>query len=300
MVPRRFNHLSAVASLGMIGSVQVQSQPPTCGMTGHFDHATNHHGVRRVHTGEGALFYTAPLAVNTDGAPTSYHPDDPRGNGGLAINTICNGANAILPDGTKINYRNCDQLIEAYRRAKAAGWTDPASPRMDFYGIASRRYVPCLNDRGYFVSRTAQPADPSVRDECEQRRYLNALELPFSKYPSHVSFTGRGVGKRDVAVVHNPVTGRTEYSIMGDAGGKRSLGEVSVFAAKFLKDRSFDPRSRRETYRLAIAKAHVLILANEQVQPPYTLEKIRREGEAAFQRWGGQSRLLACMAEHPR
>lgn len=273
------------------------AQPLQCGSTGSFAHATRHDGTRTVRTGTGFLFYAAPLAVNTDGAPTSYHPDDPGGSAGLAINTICNGANARMPNGQVIDYSRCPELIAAFRQAKAAGWTNPAKPRMDFYAVASRNGRPCVipsgEYAGYFVSTTSQVADAS-KDSCDQERYLNSLTLPFAIYPGHSNFTNRGVGKKDIVVIHNPANGRVEYGIIGDRGPRWGLGEVSVHFARYLRNLPANPRTRRETYAYVVPRANVLILSAATIEPPYTLEKIRAEGSRAFEQWGGMQRFDAC------
>ena len=147
-----------------------------CGMRFDFVHPTKHAGDRIIYEGDGALFFTTPFAVNTDGAPTSYHPDDPWGNAGLAINTICNGANARLPDGRRLDYSECRDLVGAFRQARAAGWRANGVPRMEFYGVATQdaeNAVPCtIPDgpyAGYFVSTTSQVADASrERRGCAQ------------------------------------------------------------------------------------------------------------------------------------
>lgn len=175
------------------GQTDVASDPAQCDMAFGFAHETRNEGVRAIYEGDGALFFTTPYAVNTDGAPTSYHPDDPYGNQGLAINTICNGANVRLPDGQRIDYSNCQALVNAFREARDAGWVDARAPRVEFYGVATKgssgdeRFEPCLISsgpyEGYFVSTTSQVNDPE-RGRCEQERYLNALELPFIIVPS--------------------------------------------------------------------------------------------------------------------
>lgn len=286
----------------LAATAPAQSQTTTCSMDGAFTHKTQHHGSRTVRTAEDALFFTAPLAVNTDGAPNSYHPDDPWGRS-KAINTICNGANARLPSGRTLNYSSCRELITAFEEAKASGWAAPGKPRMDFYGIAAVGSKPCLIESGplagYFVSTTSQEADPS-KPVCDQDRYLNSLELPFAIYPGHRNFTSRGVGKRDVVVIRNPVNGRTEFGIIGDRGPRWGLGEVSVHFARHLRDLERMPATRRDTYRFGVPKAHVLILSGVEIKPPYTLDKIRREGAAALAAWGGNERFETCIARFGR
>jgi len=73
---------------------------PACNLPGSFAHATRSDGTRTVRTGQGALLFTAPLAVNTDGAPNSYHPDDPWGrrvaSALMVFNLVGDAANATV------------------------------------------------------------------------------------------------------------------------------------------------------------------------------------------------------------
>lgn len=256
-------------------------------------------------SGSRAFFFTTNFAVNTDGAPNSYHPDDPGGNGGKAINTICNGVNVHKQDRTKLDYRNCSELITQYRLAKASGWAVSGVPRVDFYGIATsdgnRFGQPCIISEGpfagYFVSQTALPADTS-RPFCDQARYLNALDLPFTIVPRNSRFTAQGVGRGDAVVLFNPQTAVLEYAVVGDIGPSDGLGEASVFLANSLRKKQVLPRTRKETYNLAVTKVHALFLPDARISPPYTLSRIREEGANAFQAWGGRARLDACIAEH--
>src|SRR5690606_30870851 len=111
--------------------------------------------------------------------------DDPWGSH-KAINTICNGANAVLPDGRKLDFTHCGELIAAFNEARQGNWNTAGAPTMEFYGVAAHGPVPCVIQSGpyagYFVSTTSLEADKS-KDVCDPERYLNALEIPFSIYP---------------------------------------------------------------------------------------------------------------------
>lgn len=288
-------------SVAAHGATSQEVTHGSCQLTKGFDHPTKHSGTQPVFTDQASLFFTAPMAVNTDGAPTSYHPDDPYGSEGKAINTICNGANAILPDGTKLNYSRCRDLVAAYREAKAAGWENENRPRMQFYGVASNGHTPCTIKNGeysgYFVSTTSLAADPG-KSNCDQDRYLNSLDIPFAIYPNARAFKERGVGKKDVVVYFNPANGVVEFGIIGDRGPRWGMAEGSVAFARALNMRTDDPQSRKDTYRFGVAKVHALMLANASLEPPYTRENVRQRAQEAFDDWGGRARFDACVAEH--
>lgn len=284
----------ATMSVAFVSAVEAAD----CGMSKAFTHATKHHGKRTVYSDGDSLFFTAPMAVNTDGAPISYHPDDPGGSNGKAINTICNGANAIMPDGSKLNYSQCSALIDAYRKAKASGWDDPMRPRMDFFGVAAKGYTPCIIKdgpyAGYFVSTTSLSAD-DAKPLCSQERYLNSLEIPFAIYPNAKAFKSRGVGKKDIVVYYNPALDSIEYGIIGDRGPSWGLAEGSVAFAKALNQRTDNPKTRKDTYNFGVRKVHALVLPNASLEPPYTLENVRKRAREGFEAWGGRKRFDTCI-----
>jgi len=267
---------------------------PACNLPGSFTHVTRHDGSRIVRTGDGALLFSAPLAVNTDGAPNSYHPGDPWGRR-LALNNICNGANAILGNGRKLDYRNCPQLIAAFEQSKRSGWQ---SPKIQFYAVATANGRPCIipagKYAGYFVSTTSLPAD-SRKPVCDPRHWLDSNSVPFAIYPGHRNFTSRGVGTGDLVVIRNPATGRFAYGIIGDRGPAWGLGEVSLAFASDLRGGAPLPTTRRETYRYGLPNSQVLILSNSNMREPYTPERIKAEAEKAFRAWGGAERLQRCL-----
>lgn len=281
-------------------AIGVQSNTVDCGLKRSFTHQTRHYGPSDVFTDQSSLYFTTGMAVNTDGAPNSYHPDDPFGVKGLAINTICNGATAIVPGGGRIDYRRCKDLVIAFRAARAAGWKDPSKPRMDFYGVASTGYVPCISKAeaysGYFVSTTSVVANPNA-EICDQSRYLNSLEIPFAIYPNARNFTQRGVGTKDAVVYFNPANGAIDFGMIGDRGPTNGLGEGSVAFAKTLRKSSTNPVSRRDTYKFSVPKIHGLMLPDASIKAPFTPENVRKQAKEAFDQWGGEARLSACIKQ---
>ncbi len=285
------------------------SEVTQCGLNQEFRHRTRGHGSKKVVFSPEALVFRSHYAVNTDGAPTSYHPDDPWGTQGKAINTICNGANIVDVDGTRVNYNQCRKLVELFKQARDSGWSHEGAPKTDFYGVATvgssvtDKHAPCINDqapyKGYMVSTTALIADPS-RDRCDQARYLNSLEVPFIIMPRHRHFRSKGVNVGDLAVVYHPSSQTRLYAIVGDIGPSWGLGEGSVHIAKVLNGKDEDPKTRKEVYSYATPDVVTLMLPGERMSPPYTLERIQVSGESAFRRFGGQSRLNACIDDLDR
>lgn len=277
-----------------------------CGLEDRFVHQTKHDGDRPVFTGSGAIAFQANYAVNTDGAPTSYHPDDPWGSKGLAINTVCNGVDVTLADGTKYDYSKCRELVPAFETARDGGWTADSGPRVRFYGAATvgssgdAANTPCINDaapyEGYLVSTTSLIADPS-KGRCDQSRYLDSLELPFIIYPGNQEFTSRGMGLRDLVFIFDPKTGRETFAIVGDRGPGWGLGEGSVKIGKVMNGTGDNPASRRDTYRFGSKEIVTIVFTDTTLQPPYTAEAVAAAGEAALADFGGRDRASACATE---
>lgn len=280
-------------------SLAAQSTFAACNIDGVSIHPTRSEGNRRIYGDETNLFFTSGLAVNTDGAVTSYHPMDPWGSNGKAINTICNGANVRNSANQILDYRQCAELIRNFDRARNGGFAADVLPRVDFYAVATKDGRPCIVSEGiyagYFVSTTSLIADSS-KDVCDPTRYLDSLSVPFSIYPNHANFKDNGVSKGDIVVTYNPATDRLEYSIIGDRGPKWGLAEGSVYMAKTLAKKTENPKTRKEVYKFALPKVHTLMLPSASIPPPYTPEKIETAGKAAFEKWGGMPRMRECIA----
>ncbi|GAW35843.1 fungal chitosanase [Roseovarius sp. A-2] len=274
-----------------------------CGLPQSLEHMTRRDGTRTVvHDGAGTIGFISNYAVNTDGAPNSYHPDDLGGSGGLAINTICNGANAFSASGQRYNYSQCQPLIDTFRQARSEGWNKPGGARMDFYGVATKDKtdaVPCINESGtyagYMVSTTSLAADPSL-GVCNQERYLNALEVNFIIRPGS-KLNGVGMNLRDIAAVVNTETNDIHFAIVGDTGPATGLGEGSVALLKSLGQRDDFPRTRRETYRYGQNDVATYIFPAADLAGNVTQDRIDAAGKAAMEAFGGKDRILSCNQE---
>ncbi|GEM_PF-6470987 len=275
-----------------------------CGMGQSLAHKTKHDGTRTViYDGKGAIAFKANYAVNTDGAPNSYHPDDLYGGKGLAINTICNGANAYSAAGEKFGPAQCSQLVDTYKTAKAQNWTQEGGARMRFYGVATHdqaQAVPCLNKTGkyagFFVSTTSMVADSSF-GTCEQERYLDSLETNFIIRPGGKKFRNIGMGLKDLAVVIDPKTGKSVFAVVGDTGPSFGLGEGSVALLQRLGSRTDVPQTRRETYGYGIKNAVTVILPDATFSGKVTQAAIDKAGAMALSSFGGMERVLGCVSD---
>ena len=90
--------------------------------------------------------FKAPLAVNTDGAPTSYHPDDYKGER-LAINHIDNGIAIRATDGSKLTLAQRMQVFDRWRQS--GNWQVPAGFSITWKNvIAAADGKPCVFQQG--------------------------------------------------------------------------------------------------------------------------------------------------------
>lgn len=274
-----------------------------CGLRDMFIHRTRSDGERAVLHGGGAVVYRSRYATNTDGAPTSYHPEDPWGSRGQAVNTICNGADAYTASGEKVDFRQCRRLVGLFRQAQRAGWKKQRNtPYMRFYGVATQDWnqrVPCVIPEGpyagYFVSTTTWRAPG--RNPCEPSRYLNALTIPFIVVPNDRKFRRLGMGVGDVAVVYAPETDTLVFAVVGDLGPAEGLGEGSIAISMALAGTKDLPRKRADIKAYRIPEVTTLVLTEQVISDPRSKREIERSARKAFERFGGVRRLDACAAE---
>jgi hypothetical protein len=271
-----------------------------CQMTTAFVFAPTKTTVRK--SGDGALLYTGPLAINIDGAPNAYHP---MGRPAGARDSICNGANAILPDGSRLRGdKNCGEFIKAFAEARDSGWTAEGKPRVEWFGVANKgdtapaRFQPCVQEsgpfQGFFVSTTALTADPG-KGRCDPERYVNPYAVPYFVLPANSEFPKLGMKKGDVAVA--VLSGTPVFAVYADVGPPDKLGEGSLALSRLLKGQPLVARPGEQDVRTAPIGSGVsfLMFPGPPVGAPYTLERIAQTGREKFQAWGGMERLKACL-----
>lgn len=127
-----------------------------------------------------AFFFVAGMAIDADGAPNAYNPQD------TGLDDLVNAGQPGHWDGV---------LADQFGNPLVQGASDP------FPGF----YISCtaLSDR------TKNPRDPT--------RFVNATKIPYVVLPGDLSHeTGARLG--DLAVVTNLRSGRSSYAIFADIG----------------------------------------------------------------------------------
>jgi hypothetical protein len=329
-IPKRNTKLSLLGSLGVEDSMRFRSigagvllaaipanVGAECAMVltqRHIDPAQT--PILASRTGVPALHFNADIDVNTDGASRSYHPADPQGRS-LALNNIVNAiTGAKEADGTPIacapKRGACFmRYIRAFERARDSRWATSGAPQVSTRYIIPWRMDPALGRRvpctiasgpfaGFFVSQTSFIVDPS-KSECSQDRYLDAMAFNAAVLPGGVNWSSqdRRAAIGDLVVVRAPATGRIAYAILGDAGPRKSIGEVTIALAAQLRGQTVPANASYQQIRaLALRDGQYLIFPGTDVRRSIpgavSQSEIDRLGREIFQRWGGEARLAQC------
>jgi hypothetical protein len=165
---------------------------------------------------------TPKLAVDADGAPDSYRVD------GKGLSYTCDGVFAIV-NGVAQTHKNNPANWQAlcaqhWNAAKASG--DYSKVKVvGFLMIDGKPVVQGAGDPlpGEAYVTTTTLTLPNVPDTA-QRRYVNAVEIPYVVLPSKYA-TANKLVPGDVVAVYRPANGKLAYAVYGDCC---SLGEGSV------------------------------------------------------------------------
>ncbi len=141
------------------------------------------------------FFFVSHFAVDADGAPNAYHPDDTG--------------------------------LDALRNAGGPGHWWALVTDDDGDPVIQRDFDPAP---GYFVSTTALE-DFSVSDIRDPDRYVDSTTIPYiSLPPQALRFAHLG----DIAMVINLTNGKSAGAIIADVGPRRKIGEGSIALAREL------------------------------------------------------------------
>ena len=207
------------------------------------------------------FYATERMAIDADGAPNAYHPQD-RG-----IDVL---ANAGFPNGGWKSVLVVDPL-------------DSTRPFVQSDGPFA----------GFFVSKTT--LQDSTRSEIDSRRYVDSTKVPYVVFPGKFH-TLRGTGTMgDLAVVRNLRNDKVTAAIIADVGPKNAaLGEVSIRLAENLGGANVNPRTGAGMPKGPFL--YVLFPKSRATPPwPLTSESIDRLATSALSAIGGWERVLACV-----
>lgn len=215
-----------------------------------------------------ALLYISGMAVDGDGSPHCYHPN----NSGLDYN-----ANAF----DKSRNKWVGVVVDSKGDPVVQGSGQPAP--------------------GYYVSPTSLH-DPKYSDSGDARRYVDAEKVPYIAFPSallHIDSDKEikrlelGVNLGDYAIVYHLRSGRMCSAIFADVGPRYKLGEASIRVAAELGLRTSPKNGGTEMSEIAY-----LIFPRSFDPWPQSADAIQARAGKLLAGWGGLARLQELA--HPR
>jgi hypothetical protein len=204
-----------------------------------------------------AFVYRAGMAVDADGAYRAYHPNDKMG-------------------------------LDSLKHAGHPGnWWALATDTGTTKGrpVVQGQNYPAP---GFYVSMTSL-FDPSITDERNPRRFVDAAAVPYVVLPPE-GFKHANLG--DFATVVNLQNGKVAGAIIADESAPElPMGEGSIALARALGIDS-DPRSGGVEKGIAY-----VIYPSSGNRKPRALDEIASASRSNFERWGGLPMLRGCLNE---
>jgi hypothetical protein len=206
---------------------------------------------------ENALVYEGGLAIDADGAPDAYHPED-------------RGLDALANAGKPGHWWG----------VVTAGGEESGEPVVQ---------GPSDPKPGYYVSSTS--LQDKSKKRTDPRRYVDSSSVPYLAVSPLVLAGKLAGGARvgDLAAVVSTATGRVAYAVVADVGPKDKLGEGSIALAQALGVKDASPR--RGGARSGIV---YVVFPGSSAGWPRTNEDIAAAGAKLFEAWGGVPRIEAC------
>jgi hypothetical protein len=197
-----------------------------------------------------AFAYRCRLIEDNDGAPTCYGWDNPGGQVSPPWPKGTNPQTGLTPleraHGQAIGLANASSDANLWRAPFYWAGLFAATPafaranglRIDMRdglastlpepapsdGLTGKR--PVVKDTGYYVSTTAQPANPGA-NLWDQGRYYNAATVPYAVWANQWAWANTGVGLGDVGLAINNSTGAASEFAYLDSGTNYQVGESS-------------------------------------------------------------------------
>jgi hypothetical protein len=208
-------------------------------------------------------FATEHMAVDADGAPNAYHPED------MGLDFLANAGYPTEP-----------------------WWIDVLVPDPE---NADQAFLqPDGEYRGYFVSKTAlQDTSKSVTDTA---RYVDARHIPYLVFPgSFYRMSGTGL-LGDLGVALNLSNGKKTPFIVADIGPSSArLGEVSINFAERLGGEQVSPRDGSGMPGGEVLYIVFPYSAKQRVPRwPLSLSDLEHRTDVLLEQLGGIESVLVC------
>lgn len=205
------------------------------------------------------VFECTHVAIDADGAPNAYHPDD------IGLDYL---ANAGYPDRSWTSI-----LVE-----------DPSAPGHPYT-------QPTGEFAGYFVSKTT--LENRSKAEIDPARYVDSRKVPYFVFPDEIyRMKGTG-GPGDLGFAINLAThGRTAF-VVGDLGPNEPMAEVSIALAERLGGENVNPRNASGAPQGKIL--YVIFPYSKKTYPwPLAVEEMEEIVDRLLDSIGGIDSILSC------
>jgi hypothetical protein len=217
--------------------------------------------LRRFPNSKAYFYVNERMAIDADGAPNAYHPDD------QGIDAL---ANAGYPNG-------------GWRSVLVVDPDDASQPYIQESGQFA----------GYFLSKTT--LQDKTRPLTDPARYVDSRLVPYLVFPGAFhAIDGTGTFG-DLGLAQNLSTGEQTPFIVADAGPQDAkLGEVSIRTAEGLGGRNVNPRNGAGMPR---GRFLYVIFPRSKAEPawPVSPEQLATQTGELLDALGGWDRVLACV-----
>ncbi|HKQ51987.1 MAG TPA: glycoside hydrolase family 75 protein [Pyrinomonadaceae bacterium] len=206
--------------------------------------------------GKRGYFFVAKMAIDVDGAPRAYHPEDKR-----------------PPDN----------------HTKALDWLANLSTS-DRHGIQGKDGA-VGPEPGFIISGTAL-GNPAFT-ESDTRHWVDAEHIPYvvlvSRFPRNPSLPRVKLG--DCAMVIDLSSGKSTSAIFADVGA--AVGEASMKTALNL---GLDPTQSHFSPKVRGFDQDFLyiVFPDSKISPPWNTDEIETLARDRFQQWGGMDQVRNC------
>jgi hypothetical protein len=262
---------------------------------------------------DGTLVATGKVNINIDGYARAYHPENAKVG---ALIHLCNAGQVHLPNGARyhgsVDNPTCTgRFMADVARIRAAGWTNPQVGIVRWYGILGRGQakiggrtvtgvvpVSQSDGSGFYVSPTSL-VDAAISDLADQARYINPLRIPAAVIPNQPELRTRGIVMGSFGVAYDRAAMRAAPFVVGDYGP--AIGEATPALARSLAGQPItDSVTRANRFVGQVDKARIIWVffgsTGGKVAYDYKNEQsLISEAQKAFQTWGGNQRLEACV-----
>jgi len=257
----------------------------------------------------GGVAAFAKMNIDLDGYGRAYSPKNYDGG---ALLHLCNAGKVYLPDGSSYqgseNNTTCTgRFMQDFKRIGDAGWKDPSVGAISWYGILGeetatihgkkvKQVKPVLqkDGSGFYVSPSSLE-DRNVTDLADQSRYVNPLRLPSAVVPDGLNSRGIVIGTFGVAINRNKHI--AVPFVVGDGGP--SVGEGSAALARLVAGKPVTDLVTRKNRNVGQVDAPDILwvfFGGHATRYDHTDEgKLTSDAQQAYEKWGGEARLLDCL-----